>query len=191
MIPSYLAHTHTHLHTIDKLLHAIQIESDYYNMKLNCDRCSNLTVNQHKPSVRYLHGRLVPRKHEAVYLGSLLTDTIDNHGEVAVRLAGPTTTCNRLKLFKKKAQNSIAWKLRGFGSILKSKVLYGLECIQLTTADINKINAFQMKGIRRILHVPPTVINQLYTSQKGFSISTERTTGSRLKGFQQRGKGEG
>ena len=118
---TFLVGTHTHLHTIDKLLHAIQIESDYYNMKLNCDRCSTLTVNQHKSSVRYLHGRLVPRKHEAVYLGSLLTDTIDNHGEVAVRLAGATTTCNRLKLFRKKAQNPIARKLRVFDQSSRAK----------------------------------------------------------------------
>ena len=76
----------THTHTINKLLHAIQTESDYCNMRLNYDKFINLTINQHESKVEYLDGRSVPRKHEAVYLMSLLTDTIDNHREVTNRL---------------------------------------------------------------------------------------------------------
>ena len=141
-------------------------------MKLNYDKCINLTINQHKSSVKYLDVRFVPRKHEAVYLGSLFTDTIDNHREAINQLADATTTCNQLKLFWNKAQNSSVWKLRVFDSIPKSKVLYGLEGIQLTTADISKINAVQMKGIRRI-HIPPTFINRMYTNQKVLDITKE------------------
>ena len=78
MIHSYLAHTHTH--TTSKLLHAIQIESDYYIMKSDHDKRISLTINQHKSSVKYLDG-VVPKKHEAVYLGSLLTDTLTITGK--------------------------------------------------------------------------------------------------------------
>lgn len=46
-----------------------------------------------------------------------------------------------------------------FDAILKSKVMYGLDCIQLNTADLDKINAFQMKGLRRILKDPPTFVD--------------------------------
>ena len=98
-----------HTHTINKLLHAIQAESRYYNMSLNYDKCINLTLNQGTSSVKYIDGTLVPRKHEATYLGSILTDTVDNHREVCNRIADATVTCNRLKLFWNKAQNTVKW----------------------------------------------------------------------------------
>ena len=145
----------THTHTINKLLHAIQAESRYYSKSLNYDKCMNPTINTRTSSVKCMDGTLVPHKHEATYLGSLLTDTVDNHREVCNRIADATVTCNRLKLFWNKAQNTVKCKLRVFDSILKSKVLFGLECIQLTQSDLNKLNAFQMKGLRRILKIPP------------------------------------
>ena len=160
----------THTHTINKLLHAIQAESRCYNMSLNYDKCINPTLKQGTSSVKYLDGTLVPRKHEATYLGSLLTDTVDNHREVCNRIAEATVTCNRLKFFWNRAQNTVKWKLRVFDSILKSKVFYGLECIQLTQSDLNKLNAFQMKGLRRILRIPPTRIHRRYTNQKVLDI---------------------
>ena len=61
------------------------------------------------------------------------------------------------------------WKLGACDS-MTSKVLYGLECIQLTQADPNKLNAFQMKGLRSILRIPPTFIDRSYMIQKVLDI---------------------
>ena len=160
----------THTHTINKLLHEIQSESDYYNMRLNYDKCINLTLNQKQSSIKYIDGTPVPRKHHATYFRTLLTDDVNNHREVQNRIADARSTCNRLKLFWNKAQNTIQWKIRVFESILKSKILYGLECIQLTASDVSKINSFQTKGIRRILKIPPTHIDRTYTNQKVLDI---------------------
>ena len=117
-----------------------------------------------------MDGALVPSKHEATYLGSILTDTVDNHREVCNRITDATVTCNRLKLFWNKAQNTKTWKLRVFDSNLKSKVVQGLQCIQLTKSDLNKLNALEMKGLRRILKIPPTFIDRSYTNQKVLDI---------------------
>ena len=155
----------THTPTINKLLHWIQRESSYYNLNLNYDICINLTLHQKQSSVKYLDGSFVPRKKEAVYLGTVLSDSVDNHREVTNRLAAAMTTCNRMKLFWDRSHASIKWKIRVFDSILKSKVLYGLECIQLTTSNVDKINAFQLKGLRRILKIPPTFIGRSNTNR--------------------------
>ena len=58
---------------------------------------------------------------------------------------------------------SIAWKLRVFNSIVISKLMYGLETIQLTQTELNKLDSFQMKCIRRILKVPPAYIDRTQT----------------------------
>ena len=93
---------------INVLLHAIEKHSAYYGLKLNYDKCVNITSNQRISSVRFsptgpAEGRLVPRKHSAVYLGSLLTDSFDNKAEVLNRLGDCIATANRLKLFWQKA----------------------------------------------------------------------------------------
>ena len=160
----------THTHTINKLLHEIQRESDYHNLKLNYDKCINLTLHQRQSSIKYLDGTPVPRKREATYLGTLLSDCVNNHREVNNRLAAALTTCNRMKLFWDKANTTIRWKLRVFDSILRSKVLYGLECIQLTQPDLDKINSFQMQSLRRILKIPPTFIDRSYPNQRVLDV---------------------
>ena len=55
----------------------IQTESRYYNMELNLDKCINLTLNRKQSSIKFADGSLVPRKHTATYLGTLLTDNVD------------------------------------------------------------------------------------------------------------------
>ena len=151
-------------------MHAIQKESEYYNLQLNYDKCINLTMHQHQSSIKFLDGSLVPRKKEAIYLGTLLSDSVDNHREICNRLAAASATCHRLKLFWDKAHTSVRWKIRVFDSILRSKILYGLECIQLTQSDMAKLNAFQMKGLRRILKFPPTFIDRSITNQRVLDI---------------------
>ncbi len=53
-----------------------------------------------------------------------------------------------------------------YNSVIRSKLLYSLECIELTQAEQDKIDAFQMKGLRRILHIPPTHIDREWTNDK-------------------------
>ena len=72
----------TRTHTINKLLHQVQIESGKYNMKLNFDKCINLTINRKQSSIKLLDGTYVPRKTQATYHGATLTDAIDNHKEI-------------------------------------------------------------------------------------------------------------
>ena len=85
--------------------------------------------------------------------------------EIQNRIAMAIKTCAQLKLFWDKADTSISWKLRVFNSITKSKLMYGLETIQLTQGEQNKIDAFQMKCIQRILKIPPTFIDRSQTNQ--------------------------
>ena len=155
----------THTQSINKLLHTIQRESTYYNMKLNMDKCVNLTLNQNQSSIKYVDGTTVPRKAEATYLGTILSEKVDNHREINNRIAAAMRVCHKLKLFWNKANTTVRWKVRVFDAILKSRILYGLECIQLTSQDISKLNAFQMKGLRRILKIPPTFVDRTATNQ--------------------------
>ena len=98
-------------------------------------------------------------------MGTLLTDTNDNHAELNNRIAETTATANKLKIFWQKAKTDVKWKLQVFDAIVRSKLLYGLECVQLTQVEQDRVDAYQMKGIRRIPRIPPTHIDRTWTNK--------------------------
>lgn len=95
-----------------------------------------------------------------------MTDSFDNRAEILNRIGDCIATCRRLKLFWDKANTSIKWKVQVFTSIIRSKLLYGLESIQLTQTEVSKLNSFQNKTLRRILKKPPTFIDREQTNQR-------------------------
>lgn len=78
-----------------------------------------MPLNRKQSSIKFAGGSLVPRKHTATYLGTLLTDTVDSKKEVMNRIADSVRTCNRLKLFR----TSMSWDKLSFHFILRSKLL--------------------------------------------------------------------
>ena len=164
---------------INVLLHAIERHSEYFGLKLNYDKCINITANQRVSSVRFSptgpgQGKLVPGKSSAAYLGTILSDTFNNKAELLNRLGDCIATANRMKIFWNKANTSIRWKIQVFNAIIRSKLLYGLECIQLTNAEISRINAFQNNFLRRILGKPPTFIDRSETNERMYREIQER-----------------
>ena len=151
--------------SINRLLKEIEQESTYYNMNLNYQKCINLTCNQKTSSIRYQDGSTVPRQRQAVYLGTILSDTMDNKLEIHNRLAMVTRTCGQLELFWSKANTNTKWKLQVFNAIIKTKLMYGLATIQLTQNEMDKNDAFQIECIRRILRIPPTFMDRSQTNQ--------------------------
>ena len=113
------------------MLAQIETESEYYNLRLNYNKCINLTTNRKQSTIKYKNGALVPRANKATYLGTIFTDNIDNRTELNNRIAACTHTANKLKIFWNKADTSIKWKLQAYDAIIKSKLLYGLETIEL------------------------------------------------------------
>ena len=165
-----------HTQSINKLLKEIEMESSYYGLKLNYNKCVNLTTNRKTSTIKYRDGSKVPRSHRAVYLGTLLTDTVDNSAEIHNRMAMAMVTFQKLQLFWDKANTTTAWKLRVYNAIIKTKLLYSLETIQLTKSELSKIDAFHMKGLRRILKIPSTYIDRTQTNDVVLQKANETGT---------------
>ena len=156
----------SHTQTINTLLQEVQQESAQYNMRLNLAKCVNLTINRTQSSVRFLDGSLVPRQYCARYLGSILNEAADNTNEIKSRIGETVGMANKLQLFWSKANTTIKWKLRVLDAVLLSKLMYGLDTMQLTKNELQKLDSFQMKMLRRILSVPPTFVDRQWTNQK-------------------------
>ena len=61
-----------------------------------------------------------------------------------------------------------------FEAALSTKLLYGLETIQLTRSEQNTLDAFKLKMLRRILRVPSTFIDREWTNQRVIDTLTQR-----------------
>ena len=75
--------------------------------------------------------------------------------------------------FWDKADCSIAWKLNVYDAVIVAKLLCGLETVCLIEEHKNKLNAFQVKGIRRILGIPPTFIDRSCTNDMAMQRANE------------------
>ena len=56
-------------------------------------------------------------------------------------------------LFWKKAPVSTTWKLRVHDAVTTSKLLYGFESASLTNVEYERLDAFQIKALRKMLGI--------------------------------------
>ena len=72
----------------------------------------------------------------------------------------------------KKASTPKRIKIAIYDALIRSKLVYGLESLFLTTAQEAKITSFQLKGLRQILKITTTFINRANTNKKVFEEAT-------------------
>ena len=56
-------------------------------------------------------------------------------------------------------------KLLIFQAVIISKLFYGLETLIAAETALHKLDTFQMKGLKQILGVPPTIIDRTNTDE--------------------------
>ena len=78
----------------------------------------------------------------------------------------------KLHVYWKATNASKKWKLIIYDAIIRSKLLYGLETVQLTQGMLKKLDVFQLKGLRKILGMTTTYINRANNNQKVFQEAT-------------------
>ena len=155
---------------LNALIKAIQTHSAYYCLKLNLKKCSNITANRKQSRVRFMDNTEVPREDMATYLGAVLSDDFDNFKELNNRIAACNNTIHRMKIFWGKAENTTRWKIKVFDDIIRSKLLYGFETIQLKRTELNRLDGFQARGYTRILKIPFTHIDRSISNEDTFRI---------------------
>ena len=74
-----------------------------------------------------------------------------------------------LWLFWKKSNWPVKFKLSVYDAVIRSKLVYGLEVVHLPKHVLQKLNAFQLKGLRKILNIQTTYINRQNTNALVFA----------------------
>ena len=100
----------------------------------------------------------LPKNYEATYLGNELNQEVNVKHEILNKLQTVRITWTKLLPYWKASNANTKWKLRIFDAVIRAKLLYGLETVHLTQAMLKKIDAFQIRGLRKILNLPSTFI---------------------------------
>ena len=131
-------------------------------MKLNNANCEVIAINR-RNNVKLEDGTKLKHVKEAAYSGGKLTEDTNANIEIQSRIASCIPLMKPLDTFWKKTKCDIKWKINVFNAVTLTKLIYGLETVQGTESPFNKLNVFQMKGLRNIFGIPPTHIDRTLT----------------------------
>ena len=83
-------------------------------------------------------------------------ENMDMSANVNKRIAKYSATLRKLDLFWLKGSSTLAFKILVYNSVIRAKLIYGLDSAQLNEEQLGKIDTFQLKGLRKILKMRTT-----------------------------------
>ena len=89
---------------------------------------------------------------------------MNHRAEVESRISFSMITWKCMHVFFKNARCPTRWKLIVYNSVIRSKLLYGLETLELTKPLMSKLEAFQVRGLGKILNMATTYIDKRNTN---------------------------
>ena len=165
--------------SINLMLRLIEQEGHRYGMKLNKAKCETVAGHRNH-DIHFEDGVKVPAMDEVKYLGCRLNKDCDVTREVKARTAVCMATLKQLDLFWRHSNCPVRFKLQAFDAVIKSKLLYGLESAQLNQGTIDKLDVFQLKGLRKILRMDTTYVNRSNSNDKVFETANRECPQGKL-----------
>ena len=162
------------LEACEQLIELTETFSEQYGLRLNKAKCVNMNMNADGEQA-FANGEAIKIEKETMYLGNQLNFKADPNAEVTQKLQEVQRTLFRMQDYWKAAEASPKWKVLIFEAVLKSKLLYGLETTQLTNKCIKRIDAFQIRGLRKILNMKHTYWDRTATNKRILKEATRVT----------------
>jgi len=155
---------------MNKLLAKIKQCANYFGLNFNKTKCVSMNFHTNRKN-RFANGDEVPTQEDRPYLGANISKRHDNKKEVSSRISSCFSTLARLQLFWKNNSCPAKFRLQVLDAVIRSQLVYGLESISLTQATINRINTFQLKGLRKILGLKTTFVERANSNKIVFELA--------------------
>ena len=135
---------------LNELLHLTEVISSKYGLCLNKNKCVAIQMNN-DGSVHFDNQEPLPKRFETTYLGNEINREANIWHEILNKMQEVRKTWFRLLPYWKATNANLKWQLLIFDAVMKSKIIYGLETVHLTQAMMKKIDAFQLRCLRKFL----------------------------------------
>ena len=149
-----------------RLLELIINHSDTYNLKLNRAKCQLLVTNDRGTRVHFPDGTETEKHPSIKYLGATFSATLDVGMIVRQKLTEASATMRLLAPPWTDAHISIAWKLVVFNAVIRSRIFYTLETLELTQSHQRILDTLYFRGLRRILKKRATFVDRKWTHER-------------------------
>ena len=103
-----------------------------------------------------------PEKIETACSGNGLNRHVNIEHEIFNKIHEVRKTWCKLLQYWKATNANIKWRLIIFDAVIRPTLFYGLETVQLTGAILKKVDAFQLRCLRKILKTPSAFIDRRY-----------------------------
>lgn len=126
-----------------------------YGMEISAEK-SKILVNSHNhttPTNIVMNGQTLEEVKDFKYLGSFVSEDGSSSKEIKTRIGIATSAMTRLARIWKSNTISFPVKLRLYKSLVLSTLLYGCESWTLTADTERRIQSFESKCYRRMLHI--------------------------------------
>ena len=149
---------------IQERLVLLEKEASKYGLKLNKTKCEHLGINA-TANIMFKDSTVVKTVSKAKYLGVILTNKAEPNVEANERIRQCTATWKQMDKYWKLGKCSRRRKLQVRSAVIRSKLTYAMYTIQLNTSVLKRLDAFQAKGIRKILKWKTTYEDRTLTNK--------------------------
>ena len=98
--------------------------------------------------MRFGNGLAVKVVDSATYLGCLLTPEIDINKEVPGKIVAAAMVWRRMREFWLRGNCTTKQKLHAYDAVIRFKFLYAMNTVELNDSHIQRLESFQLKGLR-------------------------------------------
>ena len=118
---------------LNELLKLTETISGKYGLRLNRNKCVVIQMNS-DGLVHFANNEPLPKKMEATYPGNEINNEANIKHQILNKMQEVRKTWFKLLPYWKATNANVKWQLLIFDAVVRSKLLYGLETIQLTRA---------------------------------------------------------
>ena len=151
--------------TMNKFIQAIETVGTEYGLKLNKSKCELITI-ANKPDIHFKDKTRILEKEEVKYLGCQLNHTGSANKETTKRVINARITLQKLQTFWRRSNCPTAYKIIALDAVVRSKLIYGTDAMQLNEPEQKKMEKIHLQGLRKILKWDTTYINRENTNEK-------------------------
>ena len=162
-----------------RLLALTEARGAAYNLQLNKDKCELLVTNDDGVRMYFSNGQAVPKVTHLKYLGAVFHAHLDVGGILRQKFADARMEMRKLERFWAHNQIPLPWKITVFNAVIRTRVFYTLETLELTPTHLTSLDAVYFRSLRRLMRIPPTFVARGWTNARVFARARTLTRGPR------------
>ena len=153
--------------------HLLSLVIEHSTLTLNKGKCQLLVTHDVGSRVNFPDGTPVTRQEQIKYLGATFTTTLNINSIIRQKLTEASATMRTLQPLWTDNQISTPWKLVVYNAVVRSRVFYTLETLELTPGQQRTLDTLYFRGLRKILKKGSTFIDRYWTHERLLNLANQ------------------